>query len=567
MRPKLADDAHVLLFCAPVNEPQMRKIVEAEKDLDIRSYLIWVKNAPSPGDTTSGLAPTHERLIHAAKGNPPATGFLRDRRINDVLHHSRVSTDKHPTRKPAALLTELIGSLTDAGDVVADPVGGSGSTLVAALQRGRRAWGAEYAPGYHAEGADRIVGELRRPRDESSAASGVAGATPPTPIPEVRSEKPPLAARRLVEKLYGLRDPLTEARSSPPDDEAFLLPVLRAWLSSFSEKPGTLVEPFAFHHSQSGLLASLAYPVLSGEEESPEILDPPLADHILLIESEQSKEVTAAWRNLLAEPFAIRLVESVGLMHYAFGSLSTPGILEHLSHLEWHSYSGGQLTPSDNLEQVSAEGREALRSLFPYKPFWISEMAHAVEPNSPFAWSIGSTIDSEILTYEEREVFYEQESEIFELESRDHEDREMLEQEREFLKTQKSIRRLSEPLEGSIRRLAKAVDSGGVEFRKPSDATGGVPVSGLEALEDPHLVGDSHTVFFVVPPRNIGYEDSIRLLSNLAGDGIACMPESRPAIARARDRGLAVRRLGRGRIADYEPGEMLLIGKDLSWAD
>jgi site-specific DNA-methyltransferase (adenine-specific) len=49
----------------------------------------------------------------------------------------------HPTQKPIKLLKKLIEIFTDEGDVVIDPVAGSGSTLVSALELKRRAYGFE----------------------------------------------------------------------------------------------------------------------------------------------------------------------------------------------------------------------------------------------------------------------------------------------------------------------------------------------------------------------------------------------------------------------------------------
>jgi site-specific DNA-methyltransferase (adenine-specific) len=49
----------------------------------------------------------------------------------------------HPTQKPIKLLKKLITVFTDRDDVVIDPVAGSGSTLVAAAELGRRAYGFE----------------------------------------------------------------------------------------------------------------------------------------------------------------------------------------------------------------------------------------------------------------------------------------------------------------------------------------------------------------------------------------------------------------------------------------
>lgn len=49
----------------------------------------------------------------------------------------------HPTQKPIKLLEQLIEIFTDPGDVVIDPVAGSGSTLIAAENKGRKAYGFE----------------------------------------------------------------------------------------------------------------------------------------------------------------------------------------------------------------------------------------------------------------------------------------------------------------------------------------------------------------------------------------------------------------------------------------
>lgn len=49
----------------------------------------------------------------------------------------------HPTQKPVKLLEKMISILTDPGDVVIDPCAGSGSSLIAAENLGRKAYGFE----------------------------------------------------------------------------------------------------------------------------------------------------------------------------------------------------------------------------------------------------------------------------------------------------------------------------------------------------------------------------------------------------------------------------------------
>lgn len=55
----------------------------------------------------------------------------------------------HPTQKPVALLKKIIEIFTDEGDIVIDPVCGSGSSLVAALELNRKAYGFEIKKKFH----------------------------------------------------------------------------------------------------------------------------------------------------------------------------------------------------------------------------------------------------------------------------------------------------------------------------------------------------------------------------------------------------------------------------------
>lgn len=55
----------------------------------------------------------------------------------------------HPTQKPVRLIKQLIEIFTDAGDVVIDPVAGSGSTLRAAHEAGRSCYGFEVSKEFY----------------------------------------------------------------------------------------------------------------------------------------------------------------------------------------------------------------------------------------------------------------------------------------------------------------------------------------------------------------------------------------------------------------------------------
>jgi site-specific DNA-methyltransferase (adenine-specific) len=56
---------------------------------------------------------------------------------------SKETPKYHPTQKPLPLLKRLIETFTDEGDVIIDPCAGSGSTLVAAIELKRKAYGFE----------------------------------------------------------------------------------------------------------------------------------------------------------------------------------------------------------------------------------------------------------------------------------------------------------------------------------------------------------------------------------------------------------------------------------------
>jgi site-specific DNA-methyltransferase (adenine-specific) len=73
----------------------------------------------------------------------------------------------HPTQKPVSLLKRLIEIFTDPGDVVIDPVAGSGSTLIAAIETGRKAFGFEIKRDFHKE-ATRLINATKTRIDEIS---------------------------------------------------------------------------------------------------------------------------------------------------------------------------------------------------------------------------------------------------------------------------------------------------------------------------------------------------------------------------------------------------------------
>lgn len=67
----------------------------------------------------------------------------------------------HPTQKPVKLLERLIEIFTDENDVVIDPVAGSGSTLIAAQNLNRRAYGFEIDREFYTKANDWVESNKR----------------------------------------------------------------------------------------------------------------------------------------------------------------------------------------------------------------------------------------------------------------------------------------------------------------------------------------------------------------------------------------------------------------------
>lgn len=68
----------------------------------------------------------------------------------------------HPTQKPVMLLESLIEIFTDKGDVVIDPCAGSGTTLLAAANCGRKAYGFEIKKDFYKSATSIIMPLVQR---------------------------------------------------------------------------------------------------------------------------------------------------------------------------------------------------------------------------------------------------------------------------------------------------------------------------------------------------------------------------------------------------------------------
>lgn len=113
---------------------------------EVRQVLIWVKNSMVLG--RQDYQWKHEPCLYGWK---EGAGHLwaSDRKQTTVLEFDRPTANKeHPTMKPVALFDYQIKNNTKGGDIVLDLFAGSGTTVVACEQNGRRAYAMEYDPRY-----------------------------------------------------------------------------------------------------------------------------------------------------------------------------------------------------------------------------------------------------------------------------------------------------------------------------------------------------------------------------------------------------------------------------------
>lgn len=67
----------------------------------------------------------------------------------------------HPTQKPVNVLKKLIEIFTDEGDVVIDPVAGSGSTLRACMELNRSCYGFEIKKNFYKEAKEKMLKNIK----------------------------------------------------------------------------------------------------------------------------------------------------------------------------------------------------------------------------------------------------------------------------------------------------------------------------------------------------------------------------------------------------------------------
>lgn len=100
---------------------------------------VWEKTNPSPVNGQHLWLSGTEHCVFARKSKATFNEHCRV----PVWRYPNGSSDRHPTEKPSELFRRLLLASSDPGDTVLDPCAGSGTTLRAAKDLGRRAIGVE----------------------------------------------------------------------------------------------------------------------------------------------------------------------------------------------------------------------------------------------------------------------------------------------------------------------------------------------------------------------------------------------------------------------------------------
>jgi DNA modification methylase len=176
------------------------KILQDDLGLLLRGELIWQKGEGASGSCAWGsfrsaanpvLRDITERVVIASKGRFDRARTVKQRQLEGLPHESTLMTEDfmaltldlwsippesarrvgHPAPFPVELPEQLIRLYTFAGDLVLDPLMGSGSALVAAARLGRRYVGYDLDPVYVEIARQRLADELPGPSEPKARAA------------------------------------------------------------------------------------------------------------------------------------------------------------------------------------------------------------------------------------------------------------------------------------------------------------------------------------------------------------------------------------------------------------
>lgn len=145
-------------FCAHTQIAEYQRELSRHKFVAVGT-LVWHKTNPVPFNTRHKPVNAWEVAV---VGKRSGVQFNGDGVVHNVFTCKSPSPQSrvHPTQKPLSLMSLFVELFSQAGDTVIDPFAGSGTTLVAAAQKNRKAIGYEASEEHHKSASQRIKDAL-----------------------------------------------------------------------------------------------------------------------------------------------------------------------------------------------------------------------------------------------------------------------------------------------------------------------------------------------------------------------------------------------------------------------
>lgn len=154
----------MIIFCSFEQIPMV--IEQGKKHGLVKSYpLVFIKNYSAQvlkanmkivGATEYAVVLYRDKLPKFRNNGKMIFNWFEWKRDN-----SKEYPKIHPTQKPVNLLKRLIEIFTDEGDVVIDPVAGSGSTLRACAELNRSCYGFEIKKNFYNEAKEKMLSNIK----------------------------------------------------------------------------------------------------------------------------------------------------------------------------------------------------------------------------------------------------------------------------------------------------------------------------------------------------------------------------------------------------------------------
>ena len=107
---------------------------------------VWLKTNPMPQISADRPAPGWEAIAYMHRSDVKPKWNGGGKHGNYILPTAQGTG--HPTSKPVSMVSDWVRKFTNPGDLILDPFAGSGSTLIAARDEGRKAIGVELEEKY-----------------------------------------------------------------------------------------------------------------------------------------------------------------------------------------------------------------------------------------------------------------------------------------------------------------------------------------------------------------------------------------------------------------------------------